>query len=406
MGIVGNFMAEGLGVRVVRRLQAAGFAAYFAGGCVRDWVMGREPKDVDVATSAVPAEVAGLFARSQMVGAAFGVVLVKEKKEQVEVATFRADGTYTDGRHPDAVRFTTAEEDARRRDFTCNGLFFDPVARVLHDFVGGQKDIEGKVLRAIGEAAARFGEDHLRMLRAVRFAARLGFEIEAGTRAAMGELQGKIAGISRERIGEEVRMMLEHPTCAAAMEILAGFGGMFREVMGFEFPEGCGFAVLSNLPAGGVKRFVALMALVRDAGVEAGAAVRGLRGRLMLSNEETEALAWLAEKWPVVEGWEALSKAATKRLMAEKHWPALEMLWRADPVNGEEVLAFSERVESLREEGVAPAPYVTGEVLIRLGARPGREFKGWLEALYDRQLEGEFATKEEAESAARVLVGG
>lgn len=404
---------EGLGVRVVRRLQERGYAAYFAGGCVRDWVMGREPKDVDVATSARPEEVAGLFPRSQMVGAAFGVVLVKEKKEQVEVATFRADGTYSDGRHPDAVRFTTAEEDARRRDFTCNGLFFDPVAKVLHDFVGGQKDIEGKVLRAIGEAKARFGEDHLRMLRAVRFAARLGFAIEAGTRAAMEELQGKIAGISRERIGEEVRMMLEHPTRAAAMETLAQFPVMFREVMGFGAPAGGGFAVLANLPGGGVKRDVALMALVRDvvnaAGgskAEMGGLVRGLRGRLMLSNEETEALGWLAEKWPVVEGWEDLSKAATKRLMADKHWPALEMLWRADPVNGQEVLAFSERVESLREEGVAPAPYVTGEVLIRLGARPGPLFKGWLEALYDRQLEGEFADREAALAAARGVVGG
>ena len=403
--------SELLALDVVQRLQRAGHVAYWAGGCVRDRLMGRPPKDFDVATSARPEEVLKIYPRGQMVGVAFGVVLVREgggNKRQVEIATFRADGAYSDGRHPDSVRFTNAEEDAKRRDFTCNGLFLDPVTEELHDFVGGRKDIEAKVLRAVGDARERFAEDHLRMLRAVRFAARLGFAIDEETRAAMVALQRKIELISRERIGEEVRMMLEHPARVAAVELLASFPEMFAEVFGIAVNATAAerdWPVVAGLPER-VGRAVALMALLRAMEVAELAEASGtLRNRLMLSNEETEELLWLAGKWPALEEWEDLSKAAMKRMMADGRWSDLEALYRADPANAEQLLAFGERVTTLQEEGVAPPPMVTGDVLIRMGASPGPTFKRWLDELYDRQLEGEFAAKEEAITAAKKLVG-
>jgi poly(A) polymerase len=338
------------------------------------------------------------------------VILVRQKGRQVEVATFRADGVYSDGRHPESVRFTTPQEDAQRRDFTCNGLFFDPVAGELHDFVDGRRDIEGKILRAIGEPGDRFAEDHLRMLRAVRFAARLGFSIEPGTRAAMEALQSRIATISRERIGEEVRMMLENSSRALAMELLAGFDRMFAEVFGFPVPPArletneLEWPILSGLPQNAT-RAVALMGLLLDCQILALAgAIATLRSRLMLSNDETAELTWLAEQWGALEEWETLTKARFKRLMADPRWPHADALYRAAPENAEQILAYSERTASLAEEGVAPAPLITGHELIQLGVSPGPVFRRWLDELYDRQLEGELQTREQALAAARVLI--
>lgn len=187
-------------LRVVQQLQGRGFVALFAGGCVRDMLMGRDPHDYDVATSARPVDVTGLFRRTAQVGAKFGVVLVRVGQHSIEVATFRTDGAYSDGRRPDTVVFTTPEEDARRRDFTINGMFFDPVADAVIDHVDGQGDLTAGLIRAIGEPEQRFAEDHLRLLRAVRFAARLGFRIEPETWAAMCRHASDITRISPERV--------------------------------------------------------------------------------------------------------------------------------------------------------------------------------------------------------------
>ena len=398
---------ESLARSVIQQLQAAGHTAYWAGGCVRDRLMGRPPKDYDVATSARPHQVVGIFPRAQKVGAAFGVILVREKRQQVEVATFRADGTYSDGRHPDSVRFTNAQEDARRRDFTCNALFYDPIADQLHDFVDGRKDIHAKILRAVGKPDERFAEDHLRMLRAVRFAARLGFAIEEDTKSAIAALQRKIATISRERIGEEIRMMLEHPVRVAALDLLASFPQMFEEVFGLPVaPEAAqrDWPVTAGLPSE-TTRPVALFAMLLDLQLSTPADhIAALRARLMLSNEETDELTWLTARLPQLEEWEDLAKSAFKRMMADGRFHHLEAVYRADPANAEQLLAFGERTTSLREEGVAPPPYVTGDILIKLGAAPGPTFKLWLDSLYDRQLEGEFPTREDALSAAKQLV--
>src|SRR2546430_6774446 len=197
-------LMEQTGREIARKLRGAGHVAYYAGGCVRDLLRGQVPKDFDVATDARPEVVQKLFPRTYTVGAHFGVIVVLENEFQFEVATFRSDGVYLDGRRPVEVHFATAEEDAARRDFTINGMFFDPEKDEVIDFVGGRADLESKLIRAIGDPAQRFAEDRLRMLRAVRFATVLGFEIDAATWEAGGASASSIVQISAERIREEL----------------------------------------------------------------------------------------------------------------------------------------------------------------------------------------------------------
>lgn len=211
--------------RIVRKLRAAGHEALFAGGCVRDHLRGVEPHDYDVATEALPERVASLFpGRSDLVGKSFGVVIVREGGQPVEVATFRRDGPYLDGRHPSSVTFTDAEEDARRRDFTVNALFWDPVSGEIRDYVGGRSDLEARVLRAVGEPGRRFEEDRLRLLRAVRFAANLGFEIEGETWRALCERAGEISVVSAERVRDELSRWLTGPDPARGLDLMDGSG--------------------------------------------------------------------------------------------------------------------------------------------------------------------------------------
>jgi poly(A) polymerase len=421
--------AENFARRIVQRLQGAGHVAYFAGGCVRDQLMGRVPKDYDVATSAKPEQVLGLFPRGQKVGAAFGVILLVERFQgerlQVEVATFRTDGTYSDGRHPDAVEFTTAEIDAQRRDFTCNGLFFDPLANggagAIHDYVGGQADIQAKILRAIGDPEARFREDHLRMLRAVRFAARLGFAIDPATHAAIVKNAPNIRTVSRERIHDELALILEHATRATAAQMLQS-----TQLLHQIWPPALWeqptwkhhFSGLRMLPpvCDGI---AALATLFKDLAwlpgtspavvppplrIPAAVVADHLRNALLLSNTETADLAWLLENLTTLLPWQSLPKSALKHLLANARWSRLETLFVHLSLDPSLRGAFIARVAELRAEGVAPAPFITGDTLIQLGAKPGPNFKRWLDALYDRQLELELTTKEQALAAARELI--
>ncbi|HVT81824.1 MAG TPA: CCA tRNA nucleotidyltransferase [Phycisphaerae bacterium] len=411
---------EKLALDVVRRLQAAGHTAYFAGGCVRDRLMGRVPKDFDVATSARPEQVLGLFPRSQKVGVAFGVVLVRERFGgktgdfiQVEVATFRADGTYSDGRHPDAVRFTTPQEDAQRRDFTCNGLFFDPVKEEVHDYVGGRADIERRVLRAIGDAEARFAEDHLRMLRAVRFAAKLGFEIEAGTRTAIKDHVFEIQKISAERIGEEMRMMLEHPARAMAVQTLSDTALLYQIWPDIWRRSPDAWNTIGAL-AGDVSRAVGLAAIQVD--LWEGDMPRPwgrknwlliselLKGHFVLSNDEEQQIAWIGEIAESLFSWKTLSRARLKRAIAHPQWSAALQLHQAWSRDAATLADLGEKIAQMKAEGAAPPPLVTGETLIKLGAAPGPQFRGWIDSLYDRQLENEFQNPEQAINAARQLI--
>src|SRR5208283_1874246 len=209
---------------IVARLQAAGFAAFWVGGCVRDLLLGREPQDFDITTDARPEQVEKLFRKTIPVGKKFGVIIVVAGGQQFQVATFRAEANYQDGRHPEKVVFANAEADALRRDFTVNGLFYDPLAQKIHDWVGGEKDLRAKIIRTIGAPAERFGEDHLRLLRAVRFAAQLGFEIEAKTFAAIQSLAPKIKIISAERIRDEMLKLFRPPHAARGLVLLRDSG--------------------------------------------------------------------------------------------------------------------------------------------------------------------------------------
>jgi hypothetical protein len=211
-------------IDIIRALRDAGHVALLAGGCVRDKLLGRASKDFDVATDAPPDRVRALFRNTQSVGAAFGVILVHYNQSVIEVATFRADGTYSDGRRPDSVQFSTAEHDAQRRDFTINGLFFDPLDNRLIDYVNGERDLHARVLRAIGDPAKRFAEDYLRLLRAVRFAARFDLAIEPLTRAALLEHAPKLTRVTPERVGDELRAMLSPATRVRAVELLTELG--------------------------------------------------------------------------------------------------------------------------------------------------------------------------------------
>ena len=209
---------------VLKRLRTHGYGALFAGGCVRDMLLGLRPTDYDIATAATPDEVRRLFPHVLLVGARFGVAVVVHRGRHVEVATFRSDVSYSDGRRPDAVKFSTPKDDALRRDFTINGMFHDPIANEVIDYVGGRKDLTAGIIRAIGRPSERFAEDYLRLIRAVRFAARFGFRIDRATASAVRKYAPKIASVSGERICDELSKMLSHPSAGRGLELCHSLG--------------------------------------------------------------------------------------------------------------------------------------------------------------------------------------
>ncbi|MGC9259469.1 MAG: CCA tRNA nucleotidyltransferase [Phycisphaerae bacterium] len=396
----------------VKILQDAGFEAFFAGGCVRDQIMGNSPEDYDIATSARPEKVLQLFPRSARVGAAFGVVMVRLHGRSMEVATFRSDGVYSDGRRPDSVAFTTAEHDAQRRDFTCNGLFFDPVANDLIDYVNGQADIRAKILRAIGDPAQRFREDHLRMMRAIRFAARLGFTIEPATWAAICDNAERLSDISRERIGQELRKILLHPQrqVGAQWLILSGLLNSFWPLHHVANSPTIALPRLSALPKT-ISFPAALAALMIDLDNSArhdptiiSNQIASLQTSLALSGMETQCATWLLMNLPVLENWHNARLASLKRLLAHAWSDDLLMLYAAEHAADEKAALLAKRIAELKTQPLAPDRLVNGDDLIAMGAQPGPLFKEWLEELYDRQLENEFPDRPSALQAAKSLL--
>lgn len=431
--------------RVVRRLREGGFTAYFAGGCVRDMALGKPPKDYDVATSATPEQVQALFPRHVAVGAHFGVIMVLEDGHPFEVASFRADGVYIDGRRPESIRFTTAREDAERRDFTINGMFYDPLgaggAGEIIDYVGGQEDLAARRLRAIGDPVARFAEDRLRMLRAVRFAAALDFQVEEATWAALRAAAPEIHAVSPERIREELVRIFTHPQRVRGWDLLDQ-SGLMAEVLpeltalkGVEqppqfHPEGDVFVhtrlVLSNLPAEPVSVALAFGTLLHDIGkpptmridhadggrirfnghehVGAEMTEKVMR-RLRFSNDETEAVVELVRNHMVFKDVKKMRVAKVKRFLARPWMDDELLLHRADCLGSHAMLdnydfLLAKRVE-FADEPLIPEPLLTGHDLIALGWKPGPKFKEVLEAAMNRQLEGGFGSKAEAVEWAR-----
>ena len=406
-------LARQFAVTVVERLRQAGHETYWAGGCVRDDLLGRTPADYDVATAARPDEVRQVFGhrRTLAVGAAFGVITVLGPKGagQVEVATFRADAAYTDGRHPAGVTFCSAREDAQRRDFTINGLFLDPLSGAVHDFVGGRDDLAAGVVRAIGVPAMRFGEDHLRMLRAVRFAAFFGFALDDETRTAVERMAHLVTSVSPERIAAELRAMVSRAGRRRALELLDETG-LAREVLP-ELAPGPGAdaagrgrwqdaaAIVAALDEPDLPRALAILAAGHDGGV-----VRQVGGRLRLSNHETKTAGWLWDAVATIGGKSAAALrsrpwSSVQPWLAHDQAAALADVLRARAAcgHGEAAAAawITAQVTRPRAE-LDPPPLVTGDDLLAAGVPPGKAVGKALARIRGLQLDGVIATRAEA----------
>ncbi len=420
---------------VVARLRAEGFRALWAGGCVRDLVLGHDPTDYDVATDARPEQVARLFRRTHMVGAHFGVacVLGPPAAGQVEVATFRSDGVYLDGRRPESVTFSTPEADAARRDFTINGMFLDPLTGEVIDYVGGRDDLDRRVLRAIGDPAERFSEDKLRLLRAVRFTARFGLELDPTTRAAIEAMAPEIRVVAPERIAQELRKMLVHPSRRRALDLafdVGLVGAILPPLVAMKglpqnkpiLPDGDlwdhTMLVLENLPA--EPSFpLAFAALLHDVGKPA---ARGLKegratfhnheivGRriaehlcrdLRLSNAERDRVAWLVEYHQSLGEAKALKESRLKSILSMPGVVELLDLHRADALastgDARQVDYCEWYLQNQPQGPINPPPLLTGHDLQkRLGLEPGPHFKAILDAVREAQLERVLGSKVEA----------
>jgi poly(A) polymerase len=394
-------------VWVVRRLRAAGFEALLAGGCVRDMLLRRPCTDYDVATSATPDQVKRLFPRVLLVGAKFGVAMVIHDSRKVEVATFRSDLSYHDGRRPEGVRFTTSREDALRRDFTINGMFYDPVAKEVIDYVGGREDLRRKIVRTIGEARQRFAEDYLRMLRAVRFAVGLGFELHAAAAEAIRETAGRIEQISGERVFEELWKMLQKPSAADAMRMLADMG-LARHVLPEMFlSDGIWQRGVERVGAVAAKRdpLLSLAALVWELPPEAIAKIIRRGGQ---SNDLKESLAWMAVHRDDWRRAPDMPLAEFKRLLACDDFECLHRLWAVEERKGHPSAPLARRIRA-RAKGIAPGqvappPLVTGSDLKAMGLTEGRLLGEILRRLYDAQLNEEIADRKEGVELAQKLM--
>ncbi len=427
-------------VEVVRQLQEAGFTALWAGGCVRDWLLGREPADYDVATDARPDDVRKLFGRRKTipVGASFGVIIVQARRSEdnVEVATFRTEGPYLDGRRPDSVRFATPEEDALRRDFTINGMFYDPVTDSVLDFVGGRQDLQKKVIRAIGDPHHRIAEDKLRMLRAVRISATLQFELEQTTANAIREMAAEISVVSTERIAQELTRMLASPQRVPAAEslrrlrlldeILPELKPALVEFTGTPPADshwGKTLRMLGELETSSFElAFATLLhevpAVAEEETTEEHPKTRaernahtvwGICRRLRLSNQQTDRICWLVKHRNHLLDAPELPLHELKRLLAEPFAEELIALNRAEAVAGGIDLAaveFSERyLHDTPTEEINPPPLITGDDLIQQGLRPGKQFKQILDTVRDRQLDRLISTRDEAFAVVKEIVG-
>jgi len=410
---------------VVHRLRGGGHEALWAGGCVRDELLGRTPADYDVATSALPEQVRAIFGRSRTiaVGAAFGVITVVGPKDsgQVEVTTFRTDAAYTDGRHPDGVRFSTAREDAQRRDFTINGLFLDPVDGTVHDHVGGRADLEAGIVRAIGLPAERFSEDHLRMLRAVRFAAGFAFVLESGTLEAIHRLAPLVATVSPERIAAELRVMVSRPGRGRALWLLRDTG-LARVVLPEVAPaadDGADDArwddAARTIEALDAPTLPLVLAILAE---RTPSALPRIASRLRLSNREAEAAAWArsaldafvgrnphpAERpWSSVQPWLAHRDAP---LLADALQAHATVAVGDDPASA----ALSEWVAgrmSLPRARLDPPPLLGGHDLLRAGVPAGPGLGTMLERIRTLQLDGQLSTAaEELRWVESTVAGG
>ncbi len=393
---------------VVRRLRDAGHQALLAGGCVRDMLMGRTPKDYDVATDAHPEQLLRLFRRTLKIGVQFGVVIVGDAGPWIEVATFRSDIHYSDGRHPDRVVFSSAEQDALRRDFTVNGLFLDPVDGTIIDYVAGRPDLQQRVIRAIGNPQERFAEDHLRLLRAARFATTLDFTIEPQTWKAVTQQAPLLQAVSRERVLDELERMLCSPGRATGMRLLAESG-----LLAYAIPAGgAGTAWPVELVTIAQKRLAALpteadfaCAMAASLADWPAERVDALCREMTCSNELRKQVVWLLAALPQAYQASELSLADLKRLMASGYFENLEHLLRANLAarqkSDEPWQVLRQRSAAIQPETVQPPPLVGGDDLKALSIAPGPIYKKILDVVYTAQLNEQLADRDAAMAMLR-----
>jgi poly(A) polymerase len=382
-------------VEVVRKLRNAGFEAFWAGGCVRDKLLGRTPKDYDVATNATPPQIRELFGRRRTlaIGAAFGVITVIGPKSagMIEVATFREDAAYSDGRHPDHVTFSSAREDAARRDFTINGLFYDPLDDRVIDFVGGQEDLALRRIRAIGNPRERIAEDKLRLLRAVRFSATFDFALEEGTRAAIREMADQIVIVSPERIAMEMHRMLVDPSRVAAVRLLIETN-LAAAVLPEIVPQNDeqiqrleqALTVLNRLKDPAFP--LALAALLHNTSDTAG--VKKVSSRWRLSNKETDRAVWLVENQRTIIHPQAMKWSALQPFLIHEGINDLLELMEAGSPEGDKAVAYCLNKLLQPPEILDPLPLVTGEDLLALGIPQGPRYRILLDEIRRTQLDG------------------
>jgi poly(A) polymerase len=425
-------------IEIVKTLKKHGYEAYFAGGCVRDMVMNKESSDYDIATSALPQDVIRVFDKTFPVGVQYGVVIVVKEGHNFEVATFRTEGSYSDGRHPDFVAFSTPENDVKRRDFTINGLLYDPLEDKILDFVDGQKDIQEGVIRTVGNPFERFTEDKLRMIRAVRFACRFNFPIHSDTRNAISQLAGKIHAVSAERIREELEKILTGPNphigfklldeLRLLQEILPEVSGMknVRQPENFH-PEGDVFVhtllCLSKMekPSWTLAMGVLLHDVGKPVTFEESDRIRfnlhekmgadmaaKICNRLKTSLAEKERIVWLVLKHLYFKDAQKMRLSKLKRVFANDGYPELAELCRIDALASSGDLSdyhfCQEMYGKLSREEVKPKPLITGRDLIDMGLKPGPLFKEILTKIEDEQLEGSLTTKEAATEAVKTFI--
>jgi poly(A) polymerase len=404
-----NAAPKSVALWVLARLKQAGFQALLAGGCVRDMLLHRRSNDYDIATDATPQQVRKLFPHVLLVGAKFGVAMVVHNRQKVEVTTFRTDLQYTDGRRPIGVKFSTPKEDALRRDFTINGMFYDPACRKVIDYVGGKADLRRGVIRTIGRPDERFAEDYLRMIRACRFAVRLGFRIAPATTRAIAKYAPNITGISGERIFDELSKMLSRDSAASALTLLEKLQ-LARTILPEMFAAPAYWqAAIKRVQA--IQRqkdtHLALAALLAQLPV---AAISAIMRRWGASNDFRYSVCWMAEHlddWRTAEG---LPLCDFKRLLANENFPRLQRLWRHEELSQSpsrrQAMRIAARIKKIAPDKIAPPPLVNGGDLKSIGLSQGPAMGKILRELYDAQLNEELVSRPAALDAARKLAAG
>lgn len=382
-------------LEVVRKLKNAGYETLFAGGCVRDHLLDSQPTDYDIATSATPDQVEKLFTKTIPVGKEFGVILVVVEGMQFEVATFRTEGGYQDGRRPGFVNFSNAKEDALRRDFTVNGVFYDPLTYKVIDYVGGEKDLHMKIIRCIGDPANRFEEDKLRLLRAIRFSARLGFKIEKMTWDEIIKRGNQISTVSKERILEELNKIVTSAHASEGFKLLTE-SGLLK-------------ALLPQINPVALSRFNSLNKRTLYTAYAALFAHLSKRERLDVlrdlrcSNDLIQTVTDILELEEKIQKFDSYRTGEMEKILNDKNYANAFAVFESDPTNNAKIVFMQKKLEQ-RQNKSLPVPLLSGQDLTGLGLQPGPKIGKILEEAYLQQLEGKFKNKAEALSWAKTQI--